>query len=90
MRFCKQGFKVEIEGKQCRILKNGKDFATRHLEGDLFVLDTVDTLRNQHAYVADLKLWHERLAHVFPQGIAQMACSNVFKGLESLKSDNGV
>ena len=83
---CKKGLKVEFEVEKCRILKSVKVIATGHLEGDLFVLDTVDTLPDQHACVADLKLWHERLAHVFPDGITQMARNNVVKGLENVKS----
>ena len=85
---CKKGMKVEFEGDKCRILKCGKLVATGHLEGDLFVLDTVDTVPDKYAYVADLKLWHERLAHVFPEGIAQIARNNVVKGLENVRTSS--
>ena len=87
---CKKGLKVEFEGEQCRILKRNKLVATGHLEGDLFVLDTHNTVPDQHAYVADLKLWHERLAHVFADGITHMAKHNVVKGLENLKHKKDV
>ena len=83
---CKKGLKVEFEGETCRIFKKNTIVATGHLEGDLFVLDTLDTPADQHAHDADLKLWHERLAHVSSDGITQMARNNVVKGLENLKS----
>ena len=83
---CKKGLKVEFEGETCRIFKNDTIVATGHLEGDLFGLDTLNTPPDKHAHFADLKLWHERLAHVFSDGISQMARNNVVKGLENLKS----
>ena len=52
----KKGLKVESEGQKLHILMYGKGVATGTLDGDLFVLEVVDTIPHHHAYVVDLQL----------------------------------
>lgn len=64
------------------ITKNGNLCATGTLSGNLYVLDTYRAHNPLVACNADINRWHERLAHVFHEGINVVSTRKAVTGLQ--------
>ena len=80
------GLKVLFEDDKCEVKQNSKTVATANLVEKLYVLD-IDH-KTHSAMVASLQTWHERLAHVYSQGIASMVRNNVVSRIKLSTSDS--
>lgn len=77
---------VSFEGNKCTIHKSNVLIAEGTRHNGLYFLDTSssETESNKHvALVADLNLWHQRLAHVHVDGIRGMVRKGVVSGVST-------
>ncbi len=73
-----KGFNIKSNDGRCHISFDSRVFAYGALRKSLYYLDLYST-SSDIACVASMKLWHERLAHVIPNGITRMFDHGVVK-----------
>ncbi len=81
----KQSFEVTFKSGRCYIRKENSLAATATMTGNLYKLDRAINQVSSTALVAGLRLWHERLGHVDPPGIKDLATTGTVHGI-SLKT----
>eukprot|EP00171_Calliarthron_tuberculosum_P011515 IDg11515t1 len=70
---------------------DNKLLATGTMIKGLYILDTMPSAFNSDsALIADLRIWHQRLAHVSPVSIKSMSDNGVVIGVTLKPSDNNV
>ena len=82
---CRDGKRCVFEKNSCTIEKDGKIVAEGEVRDGLYCLKTITETACAHketAFVADMNLWHERLAHVHVEGIRNMVRSGVVEGVK--------
>ncbi len=84
----KSGLKTSFHSRRCWIEKDSKLIATGTISSNLYKLDTSDVPENKALVAADMRLWHNRLAHVHPYVISNMADAEVATGLALPKSSS--
>ncbi len=78
-----KGFNVKFNDGRCHISFDTRVVAYGTLRKSLYYLDLYST-SSDIACIASMQLWHERLAHVDPNGIARMVNHGVVKGVNIL------
>lgn len=78
----KRSMQAVFNSSGVSITKNGKLCATGTLSGNLYILDTYRAYDPLVACIADINRWHERLGHVFHEGIKVMSTRNAVTGLQ--------
>ena len=76
----KSSFEVVFKNGICHISKKGSVIATGSLKNNLYKLNTWTS--DDTALIADINLWHKRLAHVDPTLIKSMASNHTATGLK--------
>ena len=77
-----KGLDVHFKKGRCNIMSYNKLFATGTRTKNLYVLDVApEYVPSEVACVANLQLWHERLAHVHPKSIVKMVNHGVVSGV---------
>ena len=85
----KHGYKIVFENCMCRVFKNGRVIAEGERRKSLYYLRTTThspdhTDHTDHTVlVTYINLWHQRLGHAHVDGIRNMACHGVVRGLDS-------
>ena len=80
----RDGKRTVFEENRCYVGKGGKFIAEGEIRDDLYCLKTSSqpcSAPSHTALVADMNLWHERLAHVHVDGIRNMVCNGVVEGI---------
>ncbi len=78
----KQGLDVKFNADSIDIMRKDASIARGTRVGSLYTLDTcLSRSLNHSSLLANLQVWHERLAHVHRDGILQMARGNVVQSL---------
>ena len=90
----KNGMKIEFNNGECDISKSNKVVAQGFRHNGLYRLRTKceEQFHEQSsALIADLPLWHARLAHVHVEGIKSMIRKGAVTGIDTdLKQDVGI
>lgn len=81
-----KGMVTAFKNKTCTISQNDKIVAEGKLRSGLYYLCTVTndyaSKNEEQAMLADLGLWHQRLAHVHSDGIIEMVKRNIVTGIK--------
>ena len=81
-KMAEKGIKVQFANSKCFMSRGGRRLVTASLQRSLYVLDGSGSLTSSHAAcIANLQLWHERLAHVNRRGIVSMVKRGVVDGV---------
>lgn len=80
----RSGCKISFHSQRCWIMKNNELLATGTMQQNLYRLDTSSNTV-QKGLVAEVSLWHRRLAHLHPSTIANMSKLSVGTGLSVSK-----
>ncbi len=77
-----KGFNVKFNDGRCHISFDSRVVANMALSANRCTISTCTARAPISACVASMQLWHERLAHVDPNGIARMVNHGVVKGVK--------
>ncbi len=80
--FDKSGLTTTFHSKQCWIRKDNTLLAKAAMKGNLYELDTAPAPPQKALVAQSTKIWHQRLAHIQPSSIIEMAQSNAIRGLD--------
>ena len=84
----RQSLKISFESGQCTVSKNDKIVATGTMSNNLYKLNLCHQQSSNKTLVADIELWHRRLAHVDPSIVKDMSKKGSVAGLKLSDSNS--